>query len=107
MDGRSRVSYLTNDNGELVGVQDFATASGGGGSASPITRPTAMSQSSTFVWTTPGSYWGTSCIISLDGQIMTLGVDYTISPGAAAFAVQTITTSLDWTGRTVLVTGNQ
>lgn len=107
MDGRSRVAYLTNDNGELVGVTDFATATGGGGTGSPISQPAAMTQTGTFTWTTPGSYWGTSCIVTLDGQVLTPIADYTISPGAAAFAVQTITTSEDLTGRTVLVTGNQ
>jgi hypothetical protein len=61
------------------------------------------------VWDTGSDqYWGESVTIILDGQIMRETVDYNISPGGAAFAVQTINTgSADWTGRWAAILGTR
>jgi len=74
-----------------------------------IEKPQDMHQVSTYLWDTNlDAYWGESVTIILDGQIMREGVDFTMSPGGAAYAIQTIdTTPSDWTGRWVAILGTR
>lgn len=90
---RRKSFYLVDDSGGFLGVMQFTVAASSPSVLGNPSAPIAMTATGNpRIFTTgANSFLGESCIVYQDGQTMEPGVDYTISPGGASFAVQTVT----------------
>jgi hypothetical protein len=106
---RNRVTFYPDDGQGFLGASNLNIFSTVPLVPGVIEKPQDLNQVSTFVWDTgTDQYWGDSVTIILDGQIMREGTDFTLSPGGAAFSIQTINTGAsDWTGRWAAILGTR
>ncbi len=101
---RNRVNFYPDSGNGFLGASNLSVIASSVPGA--FEKPRDLVQASTFVWNTgTDQYWGESVAITLDGQLMRETVDYTLAPGGGTFAVQTITTVTDWTGRWAAIMG--